>query len=62
MYLHVFLFRKGPSVKYVRNWWGDGWSFKTRTAVYRGGGVTFCFTEFNAKVSPKSSGGRVTFL
>ena len=56
MYLYVFWFRKGPSVKYVRNWWGDAWSFKTRTAVYRGVGVTFCFTEFNAKVSPKSAG------
>ena len=32
--------RKGPSMKYVRNWSGYWGSSKMRTAAYRGGGVT----------------------
>ena len=43
MSLYVFWLRKGPSIKYVRNWWGDEeWgggggrrSSKTRRAAYR---------------------------
>ena len=35
MPLYVFWLRKGPSIKYVRNWWGDGGSSIMRTAAYR---------------------------
>ena len=31
-----FWLRNGPSIKYVRYWWGNGESSKMRTAVYRG--------------------------
>ena len=40
MSLYVFWLRKRPSIKYVRNWWGDGGSSKMRTTAYRGRGVS----------------------
>ena len=42
MYLYVFWLRKRPSIKYVRNFWGDGGSSKIHTDAYRGGGATSC--------------------
>ena len=36
MSLYIFWLRKGPSIKYVHNWWGDGGSSKMRTAAYKG--------------------------
>ena len=39
MSLYDFWLRKGPSIKYVRNWYGDGGgSYKMRAAVYSGKG------------------------
>ena len=29
-----FWLRKGPSIKYLRKWWWDGWSLKIRAAAY----------------------------
>ena len=41
MSVYVFWLRKGLSIKYVGNWWGDaGGSYKIRTFAYSGKGVS----------------------
>ena len=40
--LRVFCLKKGTSIKYVRNWWGDSGSSKMRKSTFRGRGFDVC--------------------